>query len=219
MKYKIKKAIEAYKFLSDENGSMLDVDGEMADGIKVVDAAISKSKEEVIAAAANGTRVHEMLEEHVSRGGLLDNSPEAIGFKNWQKKFKPEFIETEQILFHPELLYAGTCDLICKIKGETWIIDYKTSNKLYNKNGLQLTSYAMAKEEISDMQIDKIGCLQLGKNKQGYYFKEYKRDDDIFTGLVKLFSWSNPNFIKNQQKALNSTYAGHKDLINHKIKI
>lgn len=206
-KYKIVKALEAYKEIG--KGKCLDLDeilveGGVFDDVKVIDAVLEKSKEEVQAAAAHGTRIHEMLEEHVARKGLLDNSIESKGFKAWIKEYKPKFIKTEHTTFHPELGYAGTLDLICEIKGKTWLVDYKTSNKLFPKNGLQLTGYAMAEERISDVKIDHIACLQLGKNKKGFYFKEYPRQDDEVKSVVKLFYWSNPNFVKNIEKRLSS---------------
>jgi len=229
MKYKITKALEAYKEICSYHfDKTIDINSDIeikrsgeprAEKIKLLDRVLELSKREVEEAANHGTLVHEMLEEHVANKGILDDSLESQGFLAWQKEHKPKFLETEQVLFHPDLCYAGTCDLICKIGKETWIVDYKTSNKLYPKNGLQLTSYAMAKEKISNVKIDKIGCLQLGKNKKGFYFKEYPRQDDIVEILVKLFSWMNPNFVKNQEKAIKEKFADSPKLVNHKIKL
>ncbi len=41
-----------------------------------------------------------------------------------------ELIETEVFLYSDTLHIAGTCDLVCKINDELWVIDIKTSNTI-----------------------------------------------------------------------------------------
>ena len=43
-----------------------------------------------------------------------------------------ELVETEVFLYSDTLHIAGTCDLVCKINDELWVIDIKTSNNSPN---------------------------------------------------------------------------------------
>ena len=54
-----------------------------------------------------------------------------LRFVDFWETYKPTLIETEVHLFSDELKIAGTCDCICEINGELWVIDFKTSNHLH----------------------------------------------------------------------------------------
>ena len=49
-----------------------------------------------------------------------------LRFVDFWETHKPTLIETEVHLFSDELKIAGTCDCICEIDGELWVIDFKT---------------------------------------------------------------------------------------------
>jgi len=58
----------------------------------------------------------------------------------------PDSALVEAPVFHEELRYAGTFDLVCEMKDrERWIIDYKTGQSgVWIETALQLTGYAHA---------------------------------------------------------------------------
>ena len=93
-------------------------------------------------AGEEGTQVHEMIEDYLNEKELnfLNTSHQPqynpnvwqmfLKFVEWWEEFTPTLIETEVHLFSDKLKVAGTCDLVCEIDGELWVIDFKTSNTL-----------------------------------------------------------------------------------------
>jgi len=109
-------------------------------------------------------------------------------FKAFWDLAKPELIFTEEFTYSDTHKYAGTADLVVKINGQTWLIDYKTSNSLHKSYDLQLAAYAKAIEEVKGIKIDRTAILWLKSTKrseskkEGEYFGkgwELKPIDDI----------------------------------------
>lgn len=65
-----------------------------------------------------------------------------VGFINWWEETQPELIESEVFLVGDG--YAGTGDLVCEIKGQVWVIDYKSSSGIYTSHHLQTAAYSRA---------------------------------------------------------------------------
>ena len=107
-------------------------------------------------AGKEGTQVHEAIETLLDGEELhwMDDYGNAkYNEKVWEMinkfvdfwtTYKPELISTEEFVYSDEYRYAGTADLVCKLNGETWLIDFKTSNSLHKSYDLQLASYAKA---------------------------------------------------------------------------
>ena len=79
----------------------------------------------------------------------------------------PTLIETEVHLFSDEIKVAGTCDMVCEIDGELWIIDFKTSNHLQTTYDLQTAIYGKCYEECFGKKADRYGVLWLKSSKRG----------------------------------------------------
>ena len=89
-------------------------------------------------AGEEGTQVHEMCEDYLNGKELnfLQNGIPMydtlvwqmfLRFVDWWETYNPTLIETEVHLFSDEIKVAGTCDMVCEIDGELWIIDFKTN--------------------------------------------------------------------------------------------
>lgn len=101
-------------------------------------------------AADRGTAVHNAIENWI-KFGIEDISPANRGyfegFREWWDKYRPTVIGSEWRLYHKLLRYAGTVDLVCRIDGELWIIDFKTTSTLSDMLlRVQLEAYAKALE-------------------------------------------------------------------------
>tara|TARA_R110001592_G_scaffold294956_1_gene564821 strand:- start:69 stop:833 length:765 start_codon:yes stop_codon:yes gene_type:complete len=169
-------------------------------------------------AGEEGTQVHEMIENYLEGKEL--NFLNSIGhpqydpkiwqmflkFIEWWEEYNPTLIETEIHLFSDKLKVAGTCDLVCEIDGELWIIDFKTSNNLQITYDLQTAIYGKCYEECFEKKADRYGILWLKSSKRkpakgkmqgkGWEMYESKRTQeenlDIFNTVKKLFDLENP---------------------------
>ena len=169
-------------------------------------------------AGEEGTQVHEMIEQYLngkelnflSEFGNPQYHPDVwqmfLRFVEWWEEYKPTLIETEVHLFSDELKVAGTCDMICEIDGELWIIDFKTSNHLQTVYDLQTAVYGKCYEECYGKTADRYGVLWLKSSKRGpkegamqgkgWEMHESKRTQDenieIFNTVKTLFDLENP---------------------------
>lgn len=152
----------------------------------------SSSYEEAIAkrnaAGDRGTQVHDAIARLI-RGeevDLTDADPKVAkltqGFVNWYEATKPRVIASE-IFVHGDG-YAGTCDLVCEIDGEVWVIDYKTSAAVYTSYHLQTAAYAEAWVEMNPPAcVDRRGILWLKTStKKGWQLVE--SDEPFATDLA-----------------------------------
>ena len=170
-------------------------------------------------AGEEGTQVHEMIEDYLNGKELNflssnDNpvyNPDVwqmfLKFVEWWEKYTPTLIETEVHLFSDKLKVAGTCDLICEIDDELWLIDFKTSNHIQTTYELQTAVYTQCYEECYGKKVEKQGILWLKSSKRkaakdkmqgkGWEIVTPKRTQeeniDIFKTVKKLFDLENPN--------------------------
>ena len=169
-------------------------------------------------AAEEGTQVHEMAEAYLlgeelnflNQWGKPQYHPDVwqmfLRFVEWWEEYNPTLIETEVHLFSDELKVAGTCDLVCEINNELWVIDLKTSNSLQTTYELQTAVYAKCYEECFGKKADRLGILWLKSPKRktskdrmqgkGWEMFESSRSQeeniDIFKTVKKLFDLENP---------------------------
>ena len=169
-------------------------------------------------AGEEGTLVHEMIEDYLN-GKELNFLQHGIPMYNpriWQmfmrfvdfwETYNPTLIEAEVHLFSDELKIAGTCDMVCEIDGEIWVIDFKTSNNLQTTYDLQTALYTKCFEECFNKKVNRSGVLWLKSSKRGpktgkmqgkgWEVHESKRTQeeniDIYKTVRKLFNLENPN--------------------------
>jgi len=170
-------------------------------------------------AGEEGTQVHEMIESYLNgeelnflnSSGYPQYDPNIwqmfLKFVEWWEEYNPTLIETEVHLFSDELKVAGTCDLVCEIEDELWIIDFKTSNSLQTTYDLQTAIYGKCYEECFGKKADRHGILWLKSSKRkpakgkmqgkGWEMYESNRTQeenlDIFNTVKKLFDLENPS--------------------------
>jgi len=159
-------------------------------------------------AAAEGTQVHNAIEaflngeevnwidEYGNAKYNLDVWKMILKFTDFWNTHKPELVAAEYHLFSDKHKYAGTADLIVRLKDELWLLDNKTSNSIHISYGLQLASYAEAWNETHDEKITKIGIIWLkaatrGPDKQGKKIQgdgwQLKTFDSSIEDLMRMF--------------------------------
>jgi len=169
-------------------------------------------------ASEEGTQVHEMIEDYLNgkklsflEHGIPMYAPNVwqmfLRFVDFWEEYKPTLIEAEIHLFSDELKVAGTCDMVCEINGELWVIDFKTSNHLQTTYDLQTAVYGKCYEECYGKTPDRYGVLWLksskrkaaegkiqGKGWEMYESKRTQEDNlDIYRAVRTLFDIENPN--------------------------
>jgi len=169
-------------------------------------------------ASEEGTQVHEMIEAYLKGEELkfLEHGRPMydpyiwemfLRFVDFWEEYQPTLIEAEVHLFSDELKIAGTCDMVCEIGGELWIVDFKTSNHLQTTYDLQTAIYAKCFEECYGKKVNRTGVLWLKSSKRkaakgkmqgkGWEMYESSRTQeenlDIYRAVRKLFDLENPN--------------------------
>ena len=98
-------------------------------------------------AAIRGTDVH-ALAERILHGETVE-VPDHLaghveGYTRWLDAFDVEPIVTEVPVANRAHRWAGKPDAIVRLGGETWLLDWKTSNSVYGETALQTAAYARA---------------------------------------------------------------------------
>lgn len=156
-----------------------------------------------------GERIHYNI-GNLILGGEVEtvDRPEAeikmlLGFMKFWEDYEPRPIAVEVPLYHPDIPYAGTADLICNIKvpglttkEDKWLIDFKTG-QLYDIHQVQLSAYKILAEKIFNFKIDNIRVLRLYEHrgdKPNYQLKPFDPlSPDFINSIYSLWQWDRKN--------------------------
>lgn len=155
-------------------------------------------------AAERGSKVHQAIDRllkvgEVKHDDLLLNNRNGqyeemnaeeygafLSFVQWMKDAQPEVLFSEFTVFNEADGYAGTVDMIVKIKGKIGIIDVKTSKSVYPSHRLQVSAY---KHAFKTAPIDFLGILQVGtRSKAGYKFTDVEDEYELFLAVKKIWA-------------------------------
>lgn len=132
-----------------------------------------------------GTAVHAVLEALVQGAipDLGDFPEEQRGYIQaicgWWLDDQPEPVDQEFIVAHPTLDYAGRVDLLVEIKGEKWLVDLKTSNKLSPKFHHQMGLYAMAMDACDYGRPDRLALLHAMPDGEWLFVESQVKDEHV----------------------------------------
>ena len=125
-------------------------------------------------AARRGTRIHQVLEA-AAHGDptdcpqdLLPMAQQAVDLLDREDV---RTLETEARGYNRGLWYAGTIDLIATVRGETWLLDWKSSHSIHETHVMQVAAYAhmgtiltIDGEEKPMPHIDRLGIIHISDN-------------------------------------------------------
>ena len=178
-----KAAADAY--LDNWNSSM-----EVHDKYELMVNAHKKLGEE---AANIGSAVHRWLRLYIDEAQPEEfTSPEGgekciEAFLEWEKTRQIRWQESERLVFFAPraLRYAGTADALAEIDGKKFVVDFKTSKKIYKSYYLQVAAYAAAlNEELGLIGEDRYEGMILRLDKETGKFQEKAFD---ITDSVPIF--------------------------------
>lgn len=153
-------------------------------------------------AASRGTEIHSIAEK-LLMNQQVDFVPPEIqnsirGVAQIIEWLKPEVLHLEASIFNTTKGFAGTCDLIAKIDGETWLMDWKSSKDVYPDMGLQLAAYANGElilrpdgSETPIPKIDRYAIAHVPKEGKASVVMIDVTDEDFkgFCAALEIFEW------------------------------
>jgi genome maintenance exonuclease 1 len=111
-------------------------------------------------ATDRGKVIHKLIEARL-KGEVLECPPDVNGF--WNEALRVlgaigEVVASEQPVYHPQLHYAGTLDLLAYWQGSLTLFDFKTSHREKRSQWLtdaklQIAAYRGAYERLYDTEI------------------------------------------------------------------
>ena len=160
------------------------------------------------AAASVGTRTHRLVEDYLIankyKGNphknklMLSNISKDLekpfyAFLDWIEDKNFVLLDVEKIIYSMKYKYAGTLDIRCLLNDKKYIIDLKTSSRIYDEMLLQLCGYKNAYEEINGDKEHRIGILRLDKltgepEWREYTNKDYRKHIKAFKHLVSYYN-------------------------------
>jgi len=162
-------------------------------------------------AADIGSQVHDIAQQigEALRDGkdIPELSPEmeegvahgVRAFIDWVVGYKVKFLECERMVYSKKHDFVGLTDAIIEIDGKKYLIDYKTSKRVYSEMQYQLAAYTLAYEEEANEKLD--GQMLIHFNKETGDFnvvevgdKDNKINQKTFLACLK---------IKSREKELN----------------
>jgi hypothetical protein len=177
-------------------------------------------------AAAEGTQVHNAVEKFINGEEIvwieenghvnyaLDVWKMILRFTEFWNREKPELVAAEYHLFSDQHEYAGTADLIVRLRGKLWLLDIKTSNSLHTSYDLQLAAYTKAWNETHDEHVTDTGIIWLkaatrGEDKKGEKIQgagwqlkvigDIDKNFEMFTKIYDIYKLENPDDVPYSQ--------------------
>lgn len=151
--------------------------------------ALRKQKE----SSERGKEIHKLVSDWINNNSIEAKEPEheemLHAYIDWEEKHKPTDIRSEIFVRSEKYKYAGTADIICRLNGDLWVIDIKTSKAFNPSYGLQLRAYEQAFFEEQGEHA-RMAVLQLTPDvKCKYRWKEYKEPLSVFLAMKTIFDW------------------------------
>ena len=123
-------------------------------------------------ASTAGTAAHAAIEKFIKEKEKTESNIPFLGFLMWYNNLINNGCTVEILgseLSITTLWFGGTCDLLIRINGKVYIVDFKTSNHISANYFIQLGGYKYLIERELNIMIDGgFIVLQLNKEEPGY---------------------------------------------------
>jgi ATP-dependent exoDNAse (exonuclease V) beta subunit len=163
------------------------------DGIRFAHKEISREAQNI------GSDVHKWIELwikfQISGGESITEYPEDVrvpmeNFHKWVESREVEWIASEKKIYSKFWNYAGTIDALAKINGELYVIDFKTSAKIYKEYYLQVYGYAQAIHEmvngLNNQYYPKGMIVRLDKNEDKFQEVAFECEPRVFHNALSI---------------------------------
>ena len=154
--------------------------------------------------AANiGTAVHDAIERHIRQepfeedpttyyelpeGGLDKAKLCYQAWQEWNDHVQPRYLILEPQMSHGVLGYGGTPDAICVINDILCVVDWKTSNAIYNETAMQVSAYKELVRCNYGLVLDDAYVLRMDKRSKTPNFEQYRIGPDALELYFEQFN-------------------------------
>ncbi len=108
-------------------------------------------------------------------------------FLEWESKHKVKYISAERMVYSIKNDFMGTLDLEAIVDGVYCLVDYKSSNGLYNSVRMQTASYKDAdEEECKKKKYQGRWALRFSKYTEAEYMKREQRKKVIKAHIARI---------------------------------
>lgn len=173
-----------------------------------------------LAEAELGDRVHKAIEERIrwdtedrpanearpagdpwvwrDRIHSDDISDHILAFGQWENTYKPRWVASERLIFHPEYEYGGTLDALAlmslEYENELVLVDFKSGKRAWKEHILQLAAYRAALIH-EGVPVDRCAIVHVRpglKPEQMWHPIEVNDADfDAFLSCLEVYRWLN----------------------------
>lgn len=140
-------------------------------------------------AADTGTLAHAMVDAHIHGNPIaVDGDHEKAAqaksafeaYLAWESMTKLRIVETEMQLVSEEFRFGGTPDAVGVIGNRTVLLDWKTSNRVYQDYLIQLAAYAYLLKEVRGVEIEEFHLLRFAKEHGDFSHHRFERLDEAW---------------------------------------
>ena len=149
-------------------------------------------------AAERGTEVHEAVEKLLDKEEVTTTSEfiqkSLMSFEKWYSDTQPRVEAKELFLYHKDIPWAGTPDIIAEVNGRLSIIDIKTGDYRKSHEIQQLMYKDLWNSIFPTHRVEDIYGLYIkGKwiKEPSYGFRKFKTDTDIHDKVYDLWCFLN----------------------------
>ena len=121
-----------------------------------------------------------------------------MSFHSWYQEMAPEIVANEIVCYNETEGYAGTIDLLCKIEGQLFVVDVKTSQNVWPEHELQVSAYC----HCSADETPPLGAiLQVGyrKNKKRWKWTPLEDKYPLFLAAKQIWHAENDGVTPKQK--------------------
>jgi len=153
--------------------------GEKEINLEIVEKAKKEYRRKKIEAADIGTLIHRWISEWIKGENpeMPDNEKVVNGitaFLKFQQEHKLKWIESEKIVYSKKHKYAGILDAIAEEGSNLILVDFKSSNGIYDEMRMQVAGYQIAYEEEIQKKFNRQMIIRFGKESGEFEVKELK---------------------------------------------
>lgn len=91
-----------------------------------------------------------------------------LSFCNWAKNHELQAIAIEKQMVSEVHRFGGTCDWYGIYDGRPWVLDFKSSDNIYDEHKIQLAAYVQLLREAG-YEVDGARIIQIGKGENEEY--------------------------------------------------